>query len=126
MGRVDPTPHERETMGFDCWENEGLVGAEHFQRCTQVLSSSWPKFIIIWRHGSGASARLRYNDFMNEKISDNFRSMVQESIEGYQSRLILMRKKRASPSEIAYVEKCIANFVAILKKEDAEQLGVAK
>ena len=23
VGRVDPTFHKRETMGFDCWENEG-------------------------------------------------------------------------------------------------------
>ena len=29
-GWSTPTPHKRETMGFDCWENEGLVGAEIF------------------------------------------------------------------------------------------------
>ena len=36
VGRVDPTPHKRGTTGLGCWENEGLVGAEHFQSRTHV------------------------------------------------------------------------------------------
>ena len=42
MVRVVPTLLKRETMGFDCRENEGLVGAENFQRCTHATYATPP------------------------------------------------------------------------------------
>ena len=61
---------------------------------------------------------------MDIKIGDNFRLMVQETIDGYKSRLILLRKKNALPSEIEYVKRCITNFTAILEREGSAQVSV--
>ena len=57
---------------------------------------------------------------MDIKFVNNFRVMLKESIDGYQERLNQMNKDHAPVSEISYVEKCIANFVAMLDRERPE------
>ena len=57
---------------------------------------------------------------MDIKFVNNFRVMLKESIDGYQERLNQMKKDHAPVSEISYVEKCIANFVAMLDRERPE------